>query len=155
MYCHIKHLFLRKQGRIHGYQSRGWAGAIFEVTRPFGQEQGGQSNKMFKKWSVSDRTTDQPTNQPTDQPTDRRSFKKCYCLNASYRRIILVLSLGNSPSSSKIKSLRQVPWFPTAKLVWSAGNKKESKAAVAMRHQTETAAAAWSQIFGAAFNCKQ
>ena len=27
----------------------GWAGAIFEVTRPFGQEQGGQNNKIVKK----------------------------------------------------------------------------------------------------------
>ena len=26
----------------------GWARAIFEVTRPFGQEQGGQSNKIIK-----------------------------------------------------------------------------------------------------------
>ena len=31
-----------KQGRIYGYQSLGWAGAIFEVTKPFGQEPLGQ-----------------------------------------------------------------------------------------------------------------
>ena len=36
-----------------------WAGAIFEVTRPFGQEQLGQRNTIIKK-------SDRPTNQPTD-----------------------------------------------------------------------------------------
>ena len=30
----------------------GWAGAIFEVTRPFGQEQRGQRNKTIKKFKV-------------------------------------------------------------------------------------------------------
>ena len=29
-----------------------WAGAIFEVTRPFGQEQWGQRNKIIKKSKV-------------------------------------------------------------------------------------------------------
>ena len=36
--------FKWKQGRIHG-----WAGAILEVTRPFGQKQQGQRNKIIKK----------------------------------------------------------------------------------------------------------
>ena len=39
----------------------GWAGAIFEVTRPLGQEQWGQRNKIIKKIK-----RDQPTNRPTD-----------------------------------------------------------------------------------------
>ena len=29
-----------------------WAGAIFEVTKPFGQEQWGQRNKIIKKSKV-------------------------------------------------------------------------------------------------------
>ena len=40
----------------------GWAGAIFEVTRSFGQEQWGQRNKIIKKSA-----TNQPTNRPTDK----------------------------------------------------------------------------------------
>ena len=42
----------------------GWAGAIFEVTRSFGQEQWGQRNshKKSKVW---------PTDGRTDQPTDK------------------------------------------------------------------------------------
>ena len=30
----------------------GWAGALFEVTKPFGQEQRGQRNKIIKKSKV-------------------------------------------------------------------------------------------------------
>ena len=44
----------------------GWAGAIFEVTRPFGQEQWGQRNKIIKKVK-----RDRPTDWPTDKPTNR------------------------------------------------------------------------------------
>ena len=44
----------------------GWAGAIFEVTRPFGQELGGQNNKIIKRVKC-----DQPTNRPTDRRTKR------------------------------------------------------------------------------------
>ena len=44
----------------------GWAGAIFEVTRPFGQEQWGQRIKIIKKVKC-----DGPTDQPTDRPTDK------------------------------------------------------------------------------------
>ena len=43
----------------------GWAGAIFEVTRSFGQEQWGQRNKIIKKSKVW------RTNRPTDRPTDK------------------------------------------------------------------------------------
>ena len=46
----------------------GWAGAIFEVTRPFGQEQWGQRNKIIKKVKC-----DGPTYQPTNRPTDGQS----------------------------------------------------------------------------------
>ena len=45
----------------------GWAGAIFEVTRPFGQERWCQKHKIIKKSKVW------PTNRPTDRPTDRRT----------------------------------------------------------------------------------
>ena len=46
-----------KQGRIHGYRvACGWAGAIFEVTWPFGQEQWGKK-KIIKKMEC-DRPTD-------------------------------------------------------------------------------------------------
>ena len=41
-----------------------WAGAIFEVTRPFGQEQCGQRIKDIKKVKCD---------QPTDQPTNGQS----------------------------------------------------------------------------------
>ena len=41
-----------------------WAGAIFEVTRPFGQELWGQKNKIIKKVKCD---------QPTDRPTDGQS----------------------------------------------------------------------------------
>ena len=34
----------------------GWAGAIFEVTRPLGQEQCGQRNKIIKKVKCDRRT---------------------------------------------------------------------------------------------------
>ena len=46
----------------------GWAGAIFEVTRPFGQEQWTKKNHK-KKWNM----TDQPTNQQTNQCTAGQS----------------------------------------------------------------------------------
>ena len=36
----------------------GWAGAIFEVTRPFGQEQRVQKNEIIRKSNVTDRLTD-------------------------------------------------------------------------------------------------
>ena len=38
----------------------GWAGAILEITKPFGQEQRGQRNKIIKKVKC-------------DRPTDRRT----------------------------------------------------------------------------------
>ena len=41
--------FSNKAGYTANEVACGWAGAIFEVTRPFGQEQGGQSNKIIKK----------------------------------------------------------------------------------------------------------
>ena len=41
--------WLNKAGYTATEVACGWAGAIFEVTRPFGQEQGGQSNKIIKK----------------------------------------------------------------------------------------------------------
>ena len=41
----------------------GWAGAIFEANRSFGQEQWGQRNKIIKKSKV----------WPTDRPTDRQT----------------------------------------------------------------------------------
>ena len=44
----------------------GWAGAIFEVTSPFGQEQWSQKNKIIKKVKC-----DQPTNRPTNRQTKR------------------------------------------------------------------------------------
>ena len=47
----------------------GWAGAIFEVTRPLVQEQWGIRNKIIKKVK-----RDQPTNRWTDgRRTDRRT----------------------------------------------------------------------------------
>ena len=55
-----------QRGRIHGYRSRVRVG-LFEVTRPFGQEQWGQGNKIIKKSKVW------RTNRPTDRPTDRRT----------------------------------------------------------------------------------
>ena len=54
----------------------GWAGAITEVTRPFGQEQWGQRNKI--KSSVTDGPTDRLTDQPTDEPTNRWTDKASY-----------------------------------------------------------------------------
>ena len=36
----------------------GWAGAIFEVTRPFGQEQRVKKNEIIRKSYVTDRLTD-------------------------------------------------------------------------------------------------
>ena len=39
-----------------------WAGAIFEVPKPFGQEQWGQRNKIIKKVKC-ERTTDRPTDK--------------------------------------------------------------------------------------------
>ena len=44
----------------------GWAGAIFEVTRPFGQEHWGHKNEITKKVK-----RDQPTNRPTDRQTNK------------------------------------------------------------------------------------
>ena len=45
-----------------------WAGAIFEITRPFGQEQKGPRTKINKK-KLS--LTDQPTDGWTDGRTDK------------------------------------------------------------------------------------
>ena len=67
------HFFFRVKDNKAGYTATEvacwWAGAIFEVTRPFGQEQGGQTNKIIKKSKVW--PTDRPTDQPTDRPTDK------------------------------------------------------------------------------------
>ena len=52
----------------------GWVGAIFEVTRSFGQEQCGQRNRIIGI-SKCDQLTDQPTNRPTNQRTDRASYR--------------------------------------------------------------------------------
>ena len=54
---------LNKAGYTATEVACGWAGAIFEVTRPFGQEQWGQKNKIIKKRSVTDRPTDPPTDK--------------------------------------------------------------------------------------------
>ena len=43
-----------------------WAGAMFEVTRPFGQEQCAQKIKIIKKVKC-----DVPTDQPTDGQTGK------------------------------------------------------------------------------------
>ena len=66
-----------KGNRIHRNKARytatevacGWAGAIFEVTRPFWQKQWGQKNKTIKKskmWPTG-WLTDQLTNQWTEK----------------------------------------------------------------------------------------
>ena len=63
--------FQIKQGRYAATEvACGWAGAMFEVTKPFGHEQWGQRNKIIKKVK-RDRPTDQTTNQPTDKQTDK------------------------------------------------------------------------------------
>ena len=61
--------YVNKAGYTATKVACGWAGAIFEVTRPFGQEQWGQRNKIIKKSKVwqTNRPTDQPTNRPTDK----------------------------------------------------------------------------------------
>ena len=57
-------LYNKKQGRIHGYPSRGWAGAVLEkVTNASGQEPYAQKNKKRRK---NKKGTDQPTNRRTD-----------------------------------------------------------------------------------------
>ena len=48
----LPHVLINKAGYRATEVACGWAGAIFEVTRPFGQEQGGQSNKIIKKSKV-------------------------------------------------------------------------------------------------------
>ena len=60
-----RHLKENKAGNTATEGACKWAGPIFEVTRPFGQEQQGQRNKIIKKVK-HDRPTDQPTNRPTD-----------------------------------------------------------------------------------------
>ena len=60
---------LNKAGYTATEVACGWAGAIFEVTRPFGQEQWGQKNKILKKSEVW--PTKRPTDRPTDQSTDK------------------------------------------------------------------------------------
>ena len=69
----VLHIYAKSYSNKAGYTATevacGWAGAIFDITKPFGQEQLGQRNKIIKKESV----TDQPTDQPTDRPTDRQS----------------------------------------------------------------------------------
>ena len=48
-----KHLKKKNKARYTATKvACGWAGAIFEVTKPFGQEQRGQSNKIIKKSKV-------------------------------------------------------------------------------------------------------
>ena len=44
-----EHLVENKAGYTATPVACGWAGAIFEVTRPFGQKQWGQKNKLVKK----------------------------------------------------------------------------------------------------------
>ena len=51
---------LNKAGYTATAVKCGWAGAVFEVTRPLGQEQWGQRNKIIKKVK-------------RDRPTDRRT----------------------------------------------------------------------------------
>ena len=50
----------------------GWAGATFEVTRPFGQDQWGQKNKIIKKIK-RDGTTNRPTDRRTKQVVESRA----------------------------------------------------------------------------------
>ena len=77
---------LNKAGYTATEVTCGWAGAIFEVTRPFGQEQWGQRKKIIKKVKC-DRPTDQPINRPTDNAGCRVactrlkivSKQKCNC----------------------------------------------------------------------------
>ena len=69
-FCHgFQTSYLNKAEYTANEVAFGWAGAIFEVTRPLGQEQWGQRNKTIKKSKVW--PTDQATNQPTDRPTDK------------------------------------------------------------------------------------
>ena len=56
----------------------GWAGAIFEATPSFGQEQSGQRPQKTKKVKCdgqTDRPTDQLTNGPTKQGVESRSTR--------------------------------------------------------------------------------
>ena len=57
---------LNKAGYTATLVACGWAGAIFLVTRPFGQEQRGQKIKIIKKVKC-----DQPTDGRTDGRTDK------------------------------------------------------------------------------------
>ena len=63
----------------------GRAGAIFKVTRPFGQEQWGPKIKIIKKVKC-----DRPTNRPTDRRTD-----KAGCRVACTRRKIEIFTTLN------------------------------------------------------------
>ena len=89
-----------------------WAGAIFEVARPFGQEQWGQRNKIIKKSKVW--PTDQPTNRPTDKAGCRvactwlKSFFETECVshewfNGRPARPSQIVFLPNFPSQTTYK----------------------------------------------------
>ena len=68
--AHLKAFLQRnKAGYAATEVACGWAGAIFEVAIPFGQEPYGQRKKIIKKvkWGLTNRPTDRPTNQPTDK----------------------------------------------------------------------------------------
>ena len=58
--------FKNKAGYTATEVACGWAGDLFEVTRPFGQEWWGQKSKTNKKSKMG-------TDQPTDRPTDGRT----------------------------------------------------------------------------------
>ena len=47
--CNSRKFGENKAGYTATLVACGWAGAIFEVTRPFGQEQRGQKIKIIKK----------------------------------------------------------------------------------------------------------
>ena len=83
----------------------GWAGAIFEVTRPFRQQQWGQRSKIIKESKMG---TNQPTNQPTDGRTKRvvesraRDLKSLKLIDflLKHGKKLLILTTGSHSSKA-------------------------------------------------------
>ena len=96
----------------------GWAGAIFEVTRPFGQEHWGQRNKIIKKVKC-----DRPTNRPTGgqsgllshvHATKKKTEKK-------YSLDLLTIVRGTQINSSHNFFRKAIPLNKSSKYcTWSA-----------------------------------
>ena len=81
--------WLNKPGYTATEVPCGWVGAIFEVTKPFGQERWGPNIKIIKK-SVTNRLTDWPTKRGVELRSTRQKTMKFSSRTYIYDFLLLI-----------------------------------------------------------------